>query len=108
MLGPFGFSVSAVEYARKNGSDSARVKSIELLAEVRTTDIREQMESALSDKDPGVRAAAAKVLGSFHRPQDAKLIEPLFGDSKLPVRLAAAAAYINCLSGGVRVKSAHP
>lgn len=108
VLGPFGFSVSAVEYARKNGSDSARVKSIELLAEVRTTDIREQMESALSDKDPGVRAAAAKVLGSFHRPQDAKLIEPLFGDSKLPVRLAAAAAYINCLSGGVRVKSAHP
>ena len=108
VLGPFGFSVSAVEYARKNGSDSARVKSIELLAEERTADVREQMQSALDDKDPGVRAAAAKVLGSFHRPQDAKLIEPLFDDSKLPVRLAAAAAYINCANGRVKVNSAHP
>jgi len=108
VLGPFGFSVSAVEYARKNGSDSARVKSIELLAEVRTADVREQMESALNDKDPGVRAAAVKVLGSFHRPQDAKSIEPLLDDSKLPVRLAAAAAYVNCVSGGVRAKAARP
>ena len=108
VLGPFGFSVSAVEYARKNGSDSARVKSIQLLEEERTTNIREQMRSALDDKDPGVRAAAARALGSFHRPQDAKSIEPLFDDSKLPVRLAAAAAYINCVSGGVKKTSAHP
>ena len=84
------------------------MKSIQLLEEERTTNIREQMRSALDDKDPGVRAAAARALGSFHRPQDAKSIEPLFDDSKLPVRLAAAAAYINCVSGGVKKTSAHP
>jgi HEAT repeat protein len=108
VLGPFGFSVSAVEYARKNGSDSARVKSIELLAEEKTADVRDEMRSALDDKDPGVRAASVKALGSFHRPQDAKVIEPLLDDSKLPVKLAAAAAYINCVGGGVRAKSARP
>lgn len=108
VLGPFGFSVTAVEYARKNGSDTARVKSIELLSEERTVDIHDEMQSALGDKDPGVRAAALRALGSFHRPQDAKMIDLLFDDSKLPVRLAAAAAYINCVSGGARTKTARP
>ncbi|MFC5860792.1 HEAT repeat domain-containing protein [Acidicapsa dinghuensis] len=108
VLGPFGFSVTAIEYARKNGSDSARVKSIELLAEDRTADVRDQMLSALDDKDPGVRAAALRVVGSYHRAQDGKRIEPLFDDAKLPVRLAAAAAYINCAGGVVRAKSDRP
>lgn len=108
VLGPFGFSVAAVEYARKNGSDSARVRSIDLLAEERTEPIHEQMKSSLGDKDPGVRAAALKTLGSFHRAQDAKSIEALLDDGKLPVRLAAAAAYINCAGGAPRAKSARP
>jgi HEAT repeat protein len=105
VLGPFGFSVGAIEYARKNGSDSARVQSIDLLAEERTDGVRDQMRSALDDKDPGVRAAAVKVLGSFHRSQDSKAIALLLDDSKLPVRLASAAAYIDCLSGGARAKT---
>ncbi len=105
VLGPFGFSVSAVEYARKNGSDSARVQSIELLAEERTEDVREQMRTALDDKDPGVRAAAAMVLGSFHRSQDAHSIAPLLEDSKLPVRLAAAAAFIDSMTPASGAKS---
>jgi HEAT repeat protein len=100
VLGPFGFSVSAVEYARKNGADSARVQAINLLAEERTAGVHDQMSSALDDDDAGVRAASVRVLGSFHRSRDAKDIAMLLGDSKLPVRLAAAAAYIDCLSGG--------
>lgn len=107
VLGPFGFSVGAVEYARKNGSDSARVQAIDLLAGERTEGLREQMRSVLDDNDPGVRAAAVKVLGSFRRPQDARDIAPLLDDSKLPVRLAAAAAYIDCMSGGARAKTKH-
>jgi len=107
-LGPFGFSVAAVEYARKNGADTARVESVDLLAEERTEAVHEEMRSAIDDKDPGVRAAALKALGTFHRPSDAKAIEPLFDDSKLPVRLAASAAYINCLSGAARIKTTHP
>jgi HEAT repeat protein len=99
VLGPFGFSVGAIEYARKNGSDSSRVQSIELLAEDKTPGLHEQMKSSLEDKDPGVRAAAATAIGQFHRPSDAKAIEPLLDDSKQPVRLAAAAGYIGSLSG---------
>lgn len=107
-LGPFGFSVAAVEYARKNGADTARVQSVDLLAEVRTQAVHDEMKSAIGDKDPGVRAAALKALGGFHRSADAKAIEPLFDDSKLPVRLAASAAYINCLSGAAHAKTTRP
>jgi len=107
-LGPFGFSVAAVEYARKNGADTARVQTVELLAEERTEAVHNEMKSAIDDKDPGVRAASLKALGGFHRSADAKAIEPLFEDSKLPVRLAASAAYINCLSGAARTRSTHP
>jgi hypothetical protein len=57
-LGPFGFSVGAVEYARKNGADSARIQAIDLLADDKTEGVRDEMKSALDDKDPGVRAAA--------------------------------------------------
>ena len=95
LLGPFGFSVAAVEYMRKNGADTARVKAIELLQDEKTEDVREAMRSALDDKDPGVRAAAVKVLGDSHRQRDSRVIAPLLDDAKLPVRLAAAAAYIN-------------
>jgi HEAT repeat protein len=107
VLGPFGFSVSAVEYARKNGSDSSRVKSINLLAEERTEAVREQMRSALDDKDPGVRAAAAMALGGFHRPQDLKSLAELLDDSKLPVKLAAAAGCIDATSGAQHAKTPH-
>jgi len=106
-LGPFGFSVSAVEYARKNGGDSARIQAIDLLAEDKTEGVRDQMKSALDDKDPGVRAAALKVLGNFHRSQDSKAIATLLDDPKLPVRLAAAAAYIDCLSGSAKTGTSH-
>jgi HEAT repeat protein len=99
VLGPFGFSISAIEYARKNGGDNARVQAIELLAQERTEGVRDQMKSTLDDSDAGVRAAAVRVLGGFHRPEDAPDIALLLDDSKLPVRLAAAAAYIDCRSG---------
>lgn len=103
VLGPFGFAISAIEYARKNGGgDSARVQAINLLGEERTAGVREQMRSALDDDDAGVRAAAVRVLGSFHRTEDAKDIATLLDDAKLPVRLAAAAAYIDCRSGRTR------
>jgi HEAT repeat protein len=104
VLGPFGFSVSAIEYARKNGGDGARVQAIELLAQERSAGVHEQMRTALDDSDTGVRAAAVRVLGGFHRAGDASDIAVLLNDSKLPVRLAAAAAYIDCRSGAVAKK----
>jgi HEAT repeat protein len=107
VLGPFGFSISAVEYARKNGGDSARIEAIDLLAEDKTKNIHDQMKSGLDDKDTGVRAAAAKVLGNFHRSSDSKAIAALLDDSKLPVRLAASAAYIDCLSSSAKSATPH-
>jgi HEAT repeat protein len=104
VLGPFGFSIAAVEYMRKNGADTARVQAIDLLAEQKTESVHDQMKSALEDKDPGVRTAAVKVLGQFHRSRDAATIAPLLDDAKLPVRLAAAAAYIDCLRGTTKAK----
>ena len=100
VLGPFGFAMDAVEYARKNGGgDSARVEAIDLLAEDKSGAIHDQMKSALDDNDAGVRAAATRALGSYHRREDAGAIAVLLDDAKRPVRLAAAAAYIDCLSG---------
>jgi HEAT repeat protein len=105
VLGPFGFSISAVEYARKNGGDNARVQAIELLAQERTEGVRDQMKSTLDDSDAGVRAAAVRVLGGFHRAEDAADIAVLLDDSKLPVRLAAAAAYIDCRTGVAKART---
>lgn len=107
VLGPFGFSISAVEYARKNGSDLGRIQAIDLLAENKTEGVRDQMKFALDDKDPGVRAAAVKVLGNFHRSADSEAIATLLNDPKLPVRLAAAAAYIDCLSSSAHTRTLH-
>jgi len=107
LLGPFGFSISAVEYVRKNGGDLARVQAIELLADDKTEGLRDQMKAVLDDKDPGVRAAAVRVLGHFHQVQDSKPIAALLDDPKPPVRLAAAAAYIDCLSGSARIGTSH-
>lgn len=98
VLGPFGFSVSAIEYARKNGVDTARVQAINLLADVRSEGVRQQMKDDMGDDDAGVRAAAVRVVGNFHHAPDAGDIAMLLDDSKLPVRLAASAAYIECLT----------
>lgn len=94
LLGPFGFGLQAVDYARKNGADSSRALAIDDLAEVHTQEVHGVLVDALDDKDPAVRAAAAKGLGQWTDAATAKKIAPLLSDGKLPVRLTAAAAYI--------------
>jgi HEAT repeat protein len=94
LLGPFGFGITAYEYIRKNGGQSARALSIELLAQEKTKPIHDELLSALNDKDVGVRAAALKALGEYHDKATSAAIANLFYDPKSPVRLAAAAAYL--------------
>jgi HEAT repeat protein len=106
LLGPFGFSIAALEYMHKNGSDDARVKALNLLAEDKSETMRQEMVDALTDNDPGVRAAAAKALGELRLRGYATAISPLIDDPKLPVKLTAAAAYINCMNGAPAM--AHP
>jgi HEAT repeat protein len=96
LLGPFGIGITAYEYVHKNGGDSARVTAIEQISQEKTNPIRTNLISALDDKDPGVRAAAAKALGrDYHDKAVSNALLPVFDDAKRPVRLTAAAAYIN-------------
>lgn len=94
LLGPFGFGITAIEYMRKNGGDDARVSAIEQLSEEKTAPIRKELIDALTDKDPAVRAAAANALGSYRERSVPTALLPVFDDTKAPVRLTAAAAYI--------------
>ena len=99
LLGPFGIGIAAVEYARKNGGDSARATSIDLLAEQHTPAIHKELIDALEDKDAAVRASAAKGLGQWNDPATSTALAPLIDDTKLPVRLTAAAAYLRASTG---------
>jgi hypothetical protein len=99
LLGPFGFGVGAYEYMHKNGVDTSRVTAVEQISEEKIAPIRSTLIEALNDKDPAVRAAAAKALGtSYHDKEISDALLPVFDDSKRPVRLTAAAAYINATS----------
>ncbi|WP_263368308.1 HEAT repeat domain-containing protein [Edaphobacter bradus] len=95
LLGPFGFGITAYEYMRKNGGNSARVAAIEQLSQSSTNPIHTTLIQATTDKDPAVRAAAAKAIGHYHEPAADDALYAAFDDSKAPVRLTAAAAYIN-------------
>jgi len=98
-LGPFGFGVGAYEYMHKNGVDTSRVTAVEQISEEKLNPIRSTLIAALNDKDPAVRAAAAKALGTtYHDKEISDALLPIFDDSKRPVRLTAAAAYINATS----------
>ncbi len=95
LLGPFGFGITALEYMRKNGGDAARVEALELVAQQQSTPIRGELIDSLSDRDPAVRAAAAKALGQYHDQVAAQALVPALNDPKAPVRLTAAAAFLS-------------
>ncbi len=107
LLGPFGFGITAYEYIHKNGADTSRPLAIELLSQSKTKPIHDELINALADKDVGVRAAAAKALGDYHDKETAAAIANLFYDSKPPVRLTAAAAYLRA-SGAVASPASRP
>jgi hypothetical protein len=94
LLGPFGFGITAYEYIHKNGGDSTRVLAVNQIAQEKTTPIREELVAALDDKDPAVRAAAARALGAYRESSVRDALASLFYDPKLPVRLTAAASYL--------------
>ena len=97
MIGPFGFGLTALQYMHKNGGDLARVSAIQQLSQENTGPVRKILIAALSEKDPAVRAAAAKALGSEHNKDLATPLYALLDDPRQPVRLTAAAACINVL-----------
>jgi len=109
LLGPFGFGVGAFEYMRKNGAgDLPRVSAIEQLSESNTGPIRTTLIQAIGDKNPAVRAAAAKAVGRFHDAEAQDALYAAFDDNKAPVRLTAAAAYLNSIAPPPPNKTTHP
>lgn len=94
LLGPFGFGITAYEYLRKNGGDLSRVTAIEEIGEERNELVHKELIEALSDKDPGVRAASAKALADYRDKETSTAIFGLLNDPKYPVRLTAAAAFL--------------
>jgi HEAT repeat protein len=94
LLGPFGFGITAYEYIHKSGGDLSRVAALEQIAQERTEPVHKELVAALADKDPAVRAAAAKSLVDYKDKATSMAIYQLFADPKQPVRLTAAAAYL--------------
>lgn len=97
LMGPFGIGISAYEYMHKSGGDPGRVLAIEQISQEKTPLIRDQLIAALGDKDPAVRASAAKALGGYHEKEVTDALLPVFDDPKPPVNLTAAAAYIRTM-----------
>jgi len=94
LLGPFGIGLTALEYLHKNGGDTGRVSAIDAIAQNHTNPIRLELIGATVDKDLGVRAAACKALARYHDKDVPATLAKVFDDTKPPVRLTAAAAYL--------------
>lgn len=93
-LGPFGFGITAFEFIHQSGGDLTRVAAIEQIAQEKTEPVHKELLAVLNDKDPAVRAAAAKALAEYRDNATSMAIYELFADKKYPVRLTAAAAYL--------------
>lgn len=94
LLGPFGFGISAIEFMRQSGGESARAAAIDQIAQEKTEPIHRELLDALQDKDPVVRAAAARALVDYRDQATRDAVYALLQDPKDPARLTAAAAYL--------------
>jgi HEAT repeat protein len=97
LLGPFGVGITAFEFLHQSGSDLARVSAIVQISKERTEPVHKKLMAALADKDPAVRAAAAEALAGYRDNATSMAIFALFADTKYPVRLIAAAAYLRTI-----------
>lgn len=93
-LGPFGVGLKAIEIMNKDSGAVPRAQAIDELAKQHSDEVHDLLAQDLTDPEPAVRAAAAKGLGRWQDEQTEKLVAPMFGDNKLPVRLTAAATYL--------------
>ncbi len=100
--GPAGYGLTAWDYTHKHTGENPRVTAIDLLAQEKTANVHNSLLAALDDKDPQVRAAAARALGDYRDKATGISLLTTFGDGKIAVRLLGAAAYIRVTgTGGV-------
>ncbi|ADV81632.1 HEAT repeat domain-containing protein [Terriglobus saanensis] len=94
LLPPVGIGLGAFHYMKGQGGLSPRVVAIEQLAQDHTDFVRNELIAATTDKDTGLRLAAAEELAKFRGPEVVKALGTLVSDSKPGVRLIACGAYI--------------
>ncbi|MDP9051971.1 MAG: HEAT repeat domain-containing protein [Acidobacteriota bacterium] len=94
ILGPFGYGITAFNFIHQSGGDLSRVAAIEQISQERIEPVHQELIGALKDKDPTVRAAAAKAVMEYHDNTTQMAVYALLADPKQPVRLTAAAAYL--------------
>jgi HEAT repeat protein len=100
LFGPLGFGLGLVEGMTKDSAASARALSATLLARDRSSQM--ELEDALDDKSPLVRAAAARSLGGFANRTVIPKLQPLLEDKQEGPRYMAAAAILRLERGRPR------
>jgi HEAT repeat protein len=95
LLGPFGIGLDAARLMMKgNNGNSARLLTVNLLAQDHSDATKGEFIAALGDKDYVVRAGSARALGAFHGKDVTDALVPIFDDKKPAVRFMAAASYL--------------
>ncbi len=89
-----GFGLSSAQGILSAPDSSARAASLLLIGASRDPALADAVESALTDKEWSVRAAAAHLIALHPFPQFRQELIPLLDDNKDAVRVRAAAAYI--------------
>jgi HEAT repeat protein len=89
-----GFGLSSAQGILSAPDSSARAASLLLIGSSRDPALADAVESALSDKEWSLRAAAAHLVAMHPFPQFRENLIPLLDDKKDAVRVRAAAAYI--------------
>jgi HEAT repeat protein len=94
LFGPLGTGLGVMEQVMKDSSATARLTSATLLAQEKDARAIADLGDALYDKNPLVRAGAAKLLGGFTDPTVRRKLEPLLEDKSDAVRYMAAASIV--------------
>jgi len=95
VLGPFNMGLVAAEQAMKDGTASARVLSISLLAKECDSVTLQLIEKAcVNDKNWAVKAGAAKALGQCGNPEAIPTLERNLSDSHPAVKFMSAGAIL--------------
>jgi len=95
LVPPVGIGMGAYGYLKgTTGGISPQITAITQLAHEPSDFVRSALITALADKDPGARVAAAEALATLHGDTVRDALRPLFDDSKEQVRFTGSAAYI--------------
>jgi HEAT repeat protein len=89
-----GFGLSSANGILSNPDSSARAASLLVIGNSNDPALADTVESALTDKEWSLRAAAVHTVAMHPFPQYREQLVPLLEDDKVAVRVRAAAAYI--------------